>query len=175
MKWYLCANYRIFPIHFQDLWHLHMTFPFLLTVYWIFAFWPAEEKGNLHRDLTVIHTAINFSPLTYFSCNLYKSLPRHSNKHYILFFFNLKSPQRKSLLMEHQVQVKLCTSFYHSFLCLLVYIDVNLNYTTPDQVVYILLSFVSWISKIHFYSFLKNTGGYSDWTFAWVFKKSHII
>lgn len=106
MKWYLCANYRIFLVHFQDLLYLHMTFPFLLTIYWIFAFWPAEEKGNLHRDLTVIHTAINFSPLTCFSCNLYQILPKHPNKHYILFFFNLKSPHRKPLLIEHQVQVK---------------------------------------------------------------------
>ena len=47
-----------------------MTFPFVLTVYWIFAFQPAEEKGNLQKDLTVIYTAINSSPLTYFSCNL---------------------------------------------------------------------------------------------------------
>lgn len=140
---YLCANCRIFLIHFQDLWYLHMTFPFLLTVYWIFAFWPAEEKGNLHKDLTVIHTAINFSPLTYFSCNLYKTLPRHPNKHYILFFFNLKSLHCQCLLIEHQVQAKLCTSFCPRFLCLLGYIDVNLNYITQDQVVYILLRFVS--------------------------------
>ena len=59
-----------FLVHFQNLWYLHMTFPFVLTVYWIFAFQPAEEKGNLQKDLTVIYTAINSSPLTYFSCNL---------------------------------------------------------------------------------------------------------
>lgn len=106
MKWYLCANYHIFLVHFQDLRYLHMTFPFLLTVYWIFAFQPAEEKGNLHWDLTVIHTAINFSPLTYFSCNLYLILPKHPNKQYILFFFMLKSPHHKSLFIEHQVEGK---------------------------------------------------------------------
>lgn len=106
MKLYLCANYHIFLVHFQDLWYLHMTFPFLLTVYWIFAFQPAEEKGNLHRDLTVIHTAINFSPLTYFSCNLYLILPKHPNKQYILLFFMLKSPHCKFLFIEYQVERK---------------------------------------------------------------------
>lgn len=95
-----------FLVHFQDLWYLHMTFPFLLTVYWIFAFHPAEEKGNLHRDLTVIHTAINFSPLTYFSCNLYLILPKCPKKQYILFFFMLKSSYCKSLFREHQMEEK---------------------------------------------------------------------
>jgi len=33
-----------------------MTFPFLLTVYWIFAFQPVEEKGNLHRFDRYIHS-----------------------------------------------------------------------------------------------------------------------
>lgn len=116
MKWYLCVNYHIFLVHFQDLWYLHMTFPFLLTVYWIFAFQPAEEKGNWHRDLTVIYTAINFSPLTYFSSNLYLTLPKHPYKQYILFFFMSKSLIISPCLQNIGWKEKLCTSFYHSFL-----------------------------------------------------------
>jgi len=41
---------------------------------------------------------------------------------------------------------KLCTSFYHSFLWILVHKDLNLNHIIQDQVVYILLSFVSCLS-----------------------------